>query len=325
MSSRKRSASVSLDDSEEAKKSTTPKRPELLNTVAGYGCRKGVRGEMEDTHIILSKYDLGPEKTFISRSSFFAIFDGHAGPRAAQLCQEVMADTLKENLADFNDWDTMRKELKNVFINTYQDVEAQYKRIGRPSCLQNRAEWKDGTTATTMLILNNSLYVANVGDSRAVVARKKEDGTMSAICLTVDHHPMNHEERMRIQSFGVNVVNGRLAGVIEVSRSIGDLPFKNMGIICTPDIKKLTLTENDQFAIIACDGLWKVFSNAEAVTHAAKLWEDLKKKDIQQEPNESREVAELRVVAERMASEAVLRQCGDNVTVIIVKLDLVVV
>ncbi|EFO86255.1 hypothetical protein CRE_02172 [Caenorhabditis remanei] len=45
--------------------------------------------------------------------------------------------------------------------------------------------------------------------------------------------------------------------------------------------------------------------------------------DIEQEPNETREVAELRTVAEKLAAEAVRRKCGDNVSVIIIKLDIV--
>lgn len=183
--------------------------------------------------------------------------------------------------------------------------------------------WKDGTTATTMIILNNVIYVANIGDSRAVVARKKEDGSFAPVCLTVDHDPMSHDERMRIQKAGAVVKDGRINGVIEVSRSIGDLPFKSLGIISTPDLKKLTLTKNDLFAIIACDGLWKSFSNLEAVSFAVEQLEAAKKTDIEQEPNESREAAELRVVAEKLAAEAVRRKCGDNVSVIIVKLELI--
>uniref|UniRef100_A0A8R1IJF2 Uncharacterized protein n=1 Tax=Caenorhabditis japonica TaxID=281687 RepID=A0A8R1IJF2_CAEJA len=42
--------------------------------------------------------------------------------------------------------------------------------------------------------------------------------------------------------------------------------------------------------------------------------------NLEQEPKESREAAELRTVAEKLAAEAVRRKCGDNVSVIIVKL-----
>ena len=52
--------------------------------------------------------------------------------------------------------------------------------------------------------------------------------------------------------------DGRVSGVIEVSRSIGDGPYKKLGVICTPEVKRLLLTKNDHFLVIACDGLWKV-------------------------------------------------------------------
>lgn len=323
MESRKRSASESLGDSQDSKKGKDAK--ELYNTLAGHGCLKGERAEMQDTYIMIPKFDLGADKSFLSRSSFFAIFDGHAGPRASEYCQSHMAEAVKENLTQFTDLATMTKSLKQAFTESYKTVDDGFTVIARPSCMKSKPVWKDGTTATTMIILNNAIYVANIGDSKAVVARKKEDGTLSAICLTVDHNPMDHDERMRIQKTGavVNSRDGRINGFIEVSRSIGDLPFKSLGIICTPDIKKLTLSGNDQFAIIACDGLWKVFSNIEAVQYAAEQLESVKKMEIEQEPNESREVAELRVVAEKLAAEAVRRKCGDNVSVIIVKLDII--
>ncbi|KAF1765470.1 hypothetical protein GCK72_005422 [Caenorhabditis remanei] len=217
-----------------------------------------------------------------------------------------------------SDFVSLTKSLKQTFTESYKAVDDGFLALAK----QNKPQWKDGTTATTMIVLNNVIYVANIGDSKAVVARKKEDDSFSPVCLTADHNPMAHEERMRIQKAGAAVKDGRINGVIEVSRSIGDLPFKSLGIINTPDLKKLTLTENDLFAIIACDGLWKSFSNVEAVTYAAEQLEAAKKMDIEQEPNETREVAELRTVAEKLAAEAVRRKCGDNVSVIIIKLDI---
>lgn len=92
------------------------------------------------------------------------------------------------------------------------------------------------------------LYAANVGDSRAVLCRKHSDSDECiALPLTVDHSPMMYDERMRIQKAGGFVKDGRVQGIIEVSRSIGDGSFKNLGVICVPDIKKVTLTDDDKF------------------------------------------------------------------------------
>ncbi|CAI2338601.1 unnamed protein product [Caenorhabditis sp. 36 PRJEB53466] len=239
MESRKRSVESSIDSSKDAKQPKAAK--ELHNTLAAYGCRKGERADMQDTHILHSKFDLGEEKDFLSRSSFFAIFDGHAGPRAAVYCQNHMSKTVKNKLSKTIDFASLTKSLKTTFAESYKAVDDGFLTVAK----QNKPVWKDGTTATTMIILNNTVYVANIGDSRAVVARKKEDGSLSPVCLTVDHNPMAHDERMRIQKAGAVVKDGRINGVIEVSRSIGDVPFKALGIVCAPDLKKLTLTAND--------------------------------------------------------------------------------
>ncbi len=60
-------------------------------------------------------------------------------------------------------------------------------------------------------------------------------------------------------------------GVLEVSRSIGDGPYKNHGLICVPDIKRCTLTENDRYFLIACDGLWKALTNQQAMEIVAEV------------------------------------------------------
>ncbi|PIO52414.1 hypothetical protein TELCIR_26280, partial [Teladorsagia circumcincta] len=78
----------------------------------------------------------------------------------------------------------------------------------------------------------------------AIVCRSKEGG-FSHIELTVNHNPTMYEERMRIQKAGGTVKDGRVDGIIEVSRSIGDGQFKTHGVTCIPDMKKLTITERD--------------------------------------------------------------------------------
>ncbi|PIC45945.1 hypothetical protein B9Z55_005797 [Caenorhabditis nigoni] len=219
MENRKRSADDEpIEKSEEAKKSKETKQ--LYSTPAAYGCRKGERSDMQDTHIMQPKFELGADKEFLR-------------------CN-VVHFSEKFQLAA-SDFTTMTKSLKQSFTESYKSVDDEFLALAK----QNKPIWKDGTTSTTMIILNNVVYVANIGDSKVVVARKKDDGSFSPVCLTVDHNPMAHDERMRIQKTGATVKDGRINGIIEVSRSIGDLPFKSLGIVSTPDLKKLTLTSND--------------------------------------------------------------------------------
>ncbi|KAJ1363770.1 hypothetical protein KIN20_023704 [Parelaphostrongylus tenuis] len=205
---------------------------EPLQLLSVLGCRRGEREDMQDAHLLLDNFALG--KPFVKRCSLYAIFDGHAGARAAKYCEEHIPSVL----------------------------------------MKKKPVWKDGTTVTCVLILNDALYVANIGDSKAIVCRKKDD-TFSPIELTVDHNPTMYEERMRIQKAGGTVKDGRVNGIIEVSRSIGDGQFKAHGVTCIPDMKKLTITPGDRFLIVACDGLWKSFSNEEAIKYVNELLEKI--------------------------------------------------
>eukprot|EP00887_Chlorella_sp_A99_P005128 scaffold25.g5128.t1 len=130
-----------------------------------------------------------------------------------------------------------------------------------------------GCTALSMVVV-----VANTGDSRCVLSRKGQ-----AIALTLDHKPILFEEARRIikarwvacgcACAGGFVRDNRINGALNVSRTIGDLDFKrnsDLGageqmVIATPDIEQLRLEEGDEFAILACDGIWDVLSNQEAV------------------------------------------------------------
>ena len=117
-----------------------------------------------------------------------------------------------------------------------------------------------GCTACVALIRGNYLHVANAGDSRCVVSR---DGV--AIDMSIDHKPEDDVERNRIEKAGGHVTaDGRVNGGLNLSRALGDhtyketegLPLKEQMISPEPDVKKLELTEKDEFLIVACDGIW---------------------------------------------------------------------
>jgi serine/threonine protein phosphatase PrpC len=115
-------------------------------------------------------------------------------------------------------------------------------------------------------------WCANAGDSRCILARN--DG---AVALSVDHKPDRPDERERIESAGgtVELVCGvwRLNGGIAVSRALGDRDFKDDGartLIADPEIVAGQISaDRDRCAILACDGLFDVLSNAEAANLAA--------------------------------------------------------
>ncbi|CAM9144838.1 unnamed protein product, partial [Lampetra planeri] len=93
-----------------------------------------------------------------------------------------------------------------------------------------------GTTCVLAVESAGRLYVANVGDSRAVLC----DAQGSAVALSHDHKPHQLKERQRIKRAGGFIsYNGswRVQGVLAMSRSLGDFPLKRMGVVTAePDV-----------------------------------------------------------------------------------------
>ncbi|KAK3011633.1 hypothetical protein RJ639_011696 [Escallonia herrerae] len=163
--------------------------------------------------------------------------------------------------------------------------------------------------------LHSPVFVANIGDAKAVLARSlsADDlknnpsgvSPLKAIVLTREHKAIYPQERERIQKAGGSVSsNGRLQGRLEVSRAFGDRQFKKGGVVATPDIHSFDLTERHHFIILGCDGLWEVFGPSDAVEFVHKLL------------NEGLPVA---AVSRLLVREAVReRLCKDNCTAIVI-------
>ncbi|XP_053107172.1 protein phosphatase 1G isoform X2 [Hemicordylus capensis] len=126
-----------------------------------------------------------------------------------------------------------------------------------------------GTTAVVALIRGKQLIVANAGDSRCVVS---EGG--KAVDMSYDHKPEDELELARIKNAGGKVtMDGRVNGGLNLSRAIGDhfykrnknLPPEEQMISALPDIKVLTINDDHDFMVIACDGIWNVMSSQEVV------------------------------------------------------------
>lgn len=127
-----------------------------------------------------------------------------------------------------------------------------------------------GCTAVVALLRGNELYVANAGDSRCVVCR---DG--KAVDMSFDHKPEDTLEMNRVVNAGGKVTrDGRVNGGLNLSRAIGDHAYKQnkklsdreQMITALPDIKTLTINPaEDEFMVLACDGIWNFMSSQEVV------------------------------------------------------------
>eukprot|EP00915_Cephaloidophora_sp_WS-2016_P007969 GHVH01011012.1.p1 GENE.GHVH01011012.1~~GHVH01011012.1.p1 ORF type:complete len:482 (+),score=73.57 GHVH01011012.1:170-1615(+) len=137
-----------------------------------------------------------------------------------------------------------------------------------------------GCTAVVATIITTPdpvLVVANAGDSRCVLSRDGE-----AIPMTIDHKPLQEREMNRIKNAGGLVTNGRVDGNLNLSRSLGDLHYKNnteltaseQKITAKPDLTYITLCDADDFVILACDGIWDILTEQACVDLVHTNWDE---------------------------------------------------
>lgn len=144
-----------------------------------------------------------------------------------------------------------------------------------------------GTTACVCLLRDKQLVLSNAGDSRAVLARRRkvvegqDDGLseLEALDLTEDQNPDLPEEQARIEEMGGFVSPPPEPGLsarvwldaectqigLAMARSIGDHAVKTVGVIAEPVVTFHDIKEEDEFLILATDGVWEFISSAEAV------------------------------------------------------------
>ncbi|KAH7428673.1 hypothetical protein KP509_09G011100 [Ceratopteris richardii] len=141
-----------------------------------------------------------------------------------------------------------------------------------------------GTTAVVLVKQGNDLAVGNVGDSRAVLGAKADDGSLIAVQLTIDHKPEIPREAERIKRYDGRVfalqrepcvlrvwLPHRNVPGLAMSRALGDYCLKNHGVISVPEVTYRCLTKRDQFVVLATDGVWDVLSNEEVVSIVANV------------------------------------------------------
>eukprot|EP01087_Luapelamoeba_hula_P003988 TRINITY_DN1395_c0_g1_i4.p1 TRINITY_DN1395_c0_g1~~TRINITY_DN1395_c0_g1_i4.p1 ORF type:complete len:353 (-),score=56.01 TRINITY_DN1395_c0_g1_i4:14-1072(-) len=230
----------------------------VLVLESGAASEQGLRPTMEDAHVAVDNAEDASSVTG-SCTAFYGVYDGHGGTEAS-----IMAgDHLHKNLFSDSKIGTgsrVEEALRAAFMNT--------DKILLESSEQNG--WKNGTTAVVTLIIGSLLYLANAGDSECVLVKRKKEGGYKAVLLSEKHKPNEKNEKERIRNAGGHVVFGRLFGDLAVSRSLGDPDYKKPlseadFVSADPFIQKVELTPaEDDFVILACDGLWDVVSYQEA-------------------------------------------------------------
>jgi len=282
----------------------------------------GPREEMEDAWCI----------RLLSGNVFYVgVFDGHGGSASStylknnlvrfvdevgpKMCESANKGVLpcEYNLTDEN-------PLAVAFERADSALLDHLGSLGDPEC------WS-GSTATVCFLSRSHIIVANVGDSRAVIGRKGR-----SVDLTNDHRPTGssttgRSEITRIMQSGGWVSQMRVCGILAVTRAFGDYEFKGgrqellqelaatgssqtgslqtPPVVATPDVRVYERTPEDDFLIVATDGLWDVINSAQAITFVRTMVKRDKSCSMQE-------------VASALIDRALKSRTQDNISCVVV-------
>lgn len=287
----------------------------------------------------LSTLETGPYGTFVG------VYDGHGGPETSRYINDNLFQHLKRFTSE------QQSMSMDVIKKAYQATEEGFFSLVTKQWPMKPQIAAVGSCCLVGVICGGTLYIANLGDSRAVLGRLvKATGEVLAVQLSSEHnvgieavrqemHSM-HPEDSHIVVLKHNV--WRVKGLIQISRSIGDVylkkaeynreplyakfrlrePFEKPILSSEPSISEHQLQPHDQFLIFASDGLWEHLSNQEAVdivqNHPRSGSARRLVKAALQEAAKKRE---MRYSDLKKIDRGVRRHFHDDITVIVVYLD----
>eukprot|EP01084_Bolivina_argentea_P024703 45984_1 len=227
----------------------------------------GRRPAMEDDHILVDNFC---NQSYLG---FFGLYDGHGGRATVDMLTCSLYLNLEHYLSLHKNI-SMTKALEDVYNITDKQIHRQQ-------------IYQSGATSVTLVLDRKNKYfaVANSGDTRAVLCRRGK-----AIRLTKDHKPDDAEEAAMIRKRGGTI--GRLKrvnGLLAVTRAFGDHLLKPP-VTVKPTLLNMSLSDDDYFIIIACDGVWDVLNDEEVIQYIytqimkksnVKSWKEITREHLQ--------------------------------------------
>lgn len=260
---------------------------------AGLAETIGRRKTMEDAHLASSfSIEFGKTNHFID---LFGIFDGHGGQDAALYVRDWLQINLVSIFGRYNYQNNNQKLTQDIIADTLTEACVKLD-------IDFRKEEKEcGTTATIALRIDNKIYTANVGDSRAIFVSDEVYSSDKIIQLTEDAKLNNPRFANAVKKAGGFIDNGRISG-LESARDIG---FTGRCLV-SPRPKITCIDAKEGFLVLACDGLWDVLTTNEVGT---KLLNDC---DLASKAPQE--------IAQRLLTEALDYGSTDNISVMVVRI-----
>jgi serine/threonine protein phosphatase PrpC len=255
---------------------------------------QGKRPSNEDQHFHI--LNLNGSNKDISNINLIGVCDGHGGSAVSKYLKNVLPSILlnRKYKKNYYNNEAAQKYIIDIFNKVQLNLKSDHPRLanrcGSTCCLG--IHYIDDSN-------NHKILVVNVGDSRAVKCNRNGKAEQ----LTEDHKPNSKNEKYRITQLGGKIifdgVDWRIND-LSLSRAFGDLDAQPH-VTHVPQIYNYKLSTYDKFIIFACDGLWDVVSNQDAVNYISKL------SKTNPHCNYAKELAEY----------AIAKGSLDNVTVII--------
>lgn len=265
-----------------------------------------VRSYNEDRVTIIPRVKLNELE---HRVSYFSLFDGHGGAGCADFLAENLHQNIFTNLKKETD---ITKSLKNSFSLAEKTFFTSQFKVNYDN---------SGSCALSCVIHAGNLYLANVGDSRALLGCRNRKCVYQ---LTTDHKPSNLREKNRIEKAGGKVIAGNGTGVsrifpgkLSVTRAFGDFTakIKSLGgnsevLVAKPEIFIYPICAEYEYVLLASDGVFDVLENEEV---NEIVWQvlDGPEKDMHEKAGNACKV---------VINLALKKSSSDNVTCIIVVL-----
>lgn len=320
----------------------TPEAPEALSISHGHSSMPGFRVTMEDA-VTLCEHVPGTNSL-----ALFAVFDGHGGRGAADFAARNIL-SIFENLPQVKsgiavqDPQALQAALEETCwqLDEVMSKEAQFavhEVVVREAMgdeerkVAHKAEDNSGTTCVLGVVSPSHIAVANVGDSRAVLAKRPG----ATIPMSRDHKPprpddtdpfaMAEAERIRLAGGSVDdeghyvQFNPELkSDKLGMSRTLGNfvakqnkaLPRDQQIVTAQAEVRVVPRSPDDEFLLLACDGIWDVMNNESAVQFVRQQLSS---------NNSSSSSNDLNVVCRKLLLRCLELESQDNMTAVVVQL-----
>ncbi|XP_022940322.1 probable protein phosphatase 2C 68 [Cucurbita pepo subsp. pepo] len=285
-----------------------------------------------------SQVEAGRDATFVG------VYDGHGGADASRfICDHLFRNLMR--LAQEHGTIT-----EDTVRNAFSATEEGFLTLVRRSWGIKPTIAAMGSCCLVGVIWRGTLFIGNVGDSRAVIGSLGKANKIVAEQLTKDHNASIEEVRQELRSLHpddshiVVMKHGvwRIKGIIQVSRSIGDAylkrsefsldpsfprfhlaePLRRPVLTAEPSLSTRVLQPHDKFLIFASDGLWEQLSNQQAVEIVYKNPRaGIAKRLVKTALTEAARKREMRYDDLKKLEKGIRRFFHDDITVVVIFLD----